>query len=216
MERPVRSPRANHEALARLVVGGRSGSGRKNAPASSQVSLPPQWDQRCTAGDQPPDMATASQITSSITAPSPACLQSCTATTPRIALDARNGGPGPDRNAKRTCLLRQRPVGRGPRIHDARHVEARAPDRDGGAIGVVVVGHDDRAVAGAHAILHGGNRAPPRPASPPGLSLPAKLSGALDRADGRDHLPCPDAPQPVARHAVLRRVVGDALIGQQV
>jgi hypothetical protein len=68
-------------------------------------------------------MATASQTTSSVTAPSPAWLQSCTATTPRMpftpamAVPVLTGmpiarascGSGPDRL--------------GPRIDDAGHVE---------------------------------------------------------------------------------------------
>ena len=44
-------------------------------PASSQLSLPPQWLHRWTTGDQPPDMATASQAISSCTDPSPAWAQ---------------------------------------------------------------------------------------------------------------------------------------------
>ena len=55
--------------------GGRVSSGRNIACSSSQTSLPPQWLQRCTTGDQPPDIATASQAISSSTPPSPACAQ---------------------------------------------------------------------------------------------------------------------------------------------
>ena len=40
----------------------RSGAGRNIARMSSQRSLPPQWDQRWTTGDQPPDMATQSHL----------------------------------------------------------------------------------------------------------------------------------------------------------
>src|SRR6056297_692875 len=56
-------------------LGGLAGSGRKWACASSQMSLPPQCDHRCTTGDQPPDIAPASQAISSSAAPSPACAQ---------------------------------------------------------------------------------------------------------------------------------------------
>ena len=59
---PAAAPAGEHEARA---VGARAAAGRgraRSAPAaSSQVSLPPQCDQRCTTGDQPPDIATASQ-----------------------------------------------------------------------------------------------------------------------------------------------------------
>ena len=70
---PLAAPAAKTIALPSWVIGGRAASGLKKAPSSCQISLPPQWLKRCTTGDQPPDMATASQAISSKTAPSPAC-----------------------------------------------------------------------------------------------------------------------------------------------
>ena len=78
---PLAAPATWTIAPPSWFSGGRAGSGRKQALTVSQVSLPPQWLHRCTTGDQPPDMATASQAISSITAPSPACRQMATEVT---------------------------------------------------------------------------------------------------------------------------------------
>ena len=78
---PLAAPATLTKPAPSAPVGGRFGSGRNVACASSQISLPPQCDQRCTTGDQPPDMATASQAISSVTAPSPTCLQTATPVT---------------------------------------------------------------------------------------------------------------------------------------
>src|SRR6056297_3839766 len=61
---PLAAPAGMTKPSPPAPRGGLSGSGRKWACASSQMSLPPQCDQRCTTGDQPPDMATASQAIS--------------------------------------------------------------------------------------------------------------------------------------------------------
>ena len=60
--RRARSPRH-----PRPKAGGWHRGGRNDAPRP-KTSLPPQCDHRCTTGDQPPDMATASQSNSSVKA----------------------------------------------------------------------------------------------------------------------------------------------------
>ena len=73
---PFAEPATETKPSPLAPKGGRSLSGRKCDCASSQISLPPQWDHRCTTGDQPPDIATTSHSISSSTPPSPACAQS--------------------------------------------------------------------------------------------------------------------------------------------
>ena len=80
---PAAAPAAATDGRPSAPVGGHSESGAKAARASSQASLPPACDHRWTAGDQPPDIATASQATRSPPPPAPSMSSIRTASTPR-------------------------------------------------------------------------------------------------------------------------------------
>jgi hypothetical protein len=64
------------------------------------------------------------------------------------ALDLDNAAAGLDPDAQRARLLRQRAGGLAAGVDNGGNLEPRLPQRDGGAVGVVVVGDDNGAVAG--------------------------------------------------------------------
>src|SRR6056297_2948048 len=142
---PLAAPAGRTKPSPLAPFGGWSGSGRKWACASSQMSLPPQWDHRCTTGDQPPDIATASQAISSSTAPSPACAQMATPVTRLPPLTFAMPLPFSTRMPSARASSANAPA-RLTGVEDDGNFKAKLLERDGGAIGIVIVGDDHGAV----------------------------------------------------------------------
>ena len=122
------------------------GRGR-NRPRLVPVELPPQCDQRCTTGDQPPDIATASQAITSAAAPLAAPGAGLDAGDPPPALDAGHAAPFDDADAERARRLRQRPARRARASSTAGTARPAPSSAMRRAVGVVVVGDHHRPLA---------------------------------------------------------------------
>ena len=72
---------------------------------------------------------------------------------PQAAVDAEDLGAGDDLDARGSRGIRQRSFGLGAQIGDQRDIDARFLEVERGAVGAVVRGRDDDAVADLGAIL---------------------------------------------------------------
>ena len=101
------------------------------------------------------------------------------------------------------------------RVEDGGHGEAGFFQRDGGEVGVVIVGDHDGAVADGdaevhHVIAHG------RSQHDAGDVVARKAQGAFDGAGGGDDLGGADAPEAVARAVRTGGVIGQTFVAQHV
>ena len=134
---------------------------------------------------------------------------------PLAALDLGNGTARLDADAKRAGAVGQRAGDGAAGVHDAGHGQARLHQRDGGAVGIVIVGDDHGAVTGRdrlidHIVAHrrGQHHA--------GNVIAREGQGALD-GPGRGQNPArADAPQPMLGAPVAGGVVGDTFIRQHI
>ena len=120
-----------------------------------------------------------------------------------------------DPDAKSPCRLRQRAEGAWAGVDDHRHHQPGAVQRDGGAVGVVVVGDDHSSVAGADREVH--DIIAHRPCQhDAGNIVAGQGQRTLDRAGGSDDPARPNAPQPMLGPPVAGGMVGHVFIGQDI
>ena len=131
------------------------------------------------------------------------------------ALDLGHGLAGHDRNIRRANRLRQIAAGLGAGVDDRHHLQPRTLGDQRRAIGVVVVGDDHDPPARRHAVIadeiaHGGCQHHPRQV------VAGEGQRAFQRAGRGDDVARADAPQPLARDALVRVVIGQRLARQQI
>ena len=132
---------------------------------------------------------------------------------PQATVDANELGTGDDLDARGPRGLRQRSLGFWAQIGDQRDPNARFLEVECGAVGAIVRGRDDDAVADLGAILTA--------IAPPGIGqhncwavIVRKDERTLDRAGRQHHLTRAHLPQTLARQVGIgdEVVFGDALV----
>ena len=132
-----------------------------------------------------------------------------------MALDLADGRAGFDADAAAADLFGERAGGFGAGVDHGLDLKPRIIERDGGAVGVVVVGDDDSPIAGGDAPVHQ-IVADRRGEHDAGKIIAGEGQRAFDGACGRDDLLCTDLPEPVARPPGVGIVIGEALVGQRI
>ena len=129
--------------------------------------------------------------------------------------DSGNPHAGQNPKTARTRLLHQGAISLGAGIDDTCHIQPRLIQHQRGAISIIIVGHDNRALARCHTpvnhiIAHRGGKHHAR------LVIAREAQGPLQRTRRGNHPPGADAPQTMARPIFPRRVIGQPLIGDDI
>ena len=130
-------------------------------------------------------------------------------------LDLDRGRAGFDANAQCLRFLHQRAAALGAGIEDRRHLETCLHQPNSGAVRVIIIGHNDRAVAGADTEVH---EVVPHGRSQhhPGNVVARKAERPFNGPRRGDDLRCSDTPQPMAGSAGLRCVIGQPFVAQHI
>jgi hypothetical protein len=130
-------------------------------------------------------------------------------------LDLGDGTARFDADAHGARAGRQLAGNRSARVDHSRNLKPRLFQRNRGAVSVVVVGDNNRAIPRRdgkvhHIIAHRSRQHHARNV------VARKGQRPFNRASGRDDPACADTPQTVLRTTIARRVVGNLFIGQNI
>ena len=131
------------------------------------------------------------------------------------AFDLGNGFAVLDADTKGTRLFRQCSATRCTRVEDHRHIQTRLFQSNRRAIGVIVVGDNNRAVARGHAIInhivtHSRGQHDAR------YIVARKRERTFNRTGRRHNLLGADAPQTMTRTIAQRRMIAHTFIAQHI
>ena len=120
-----------------------------------------------------------------------------------------------DPDAQIARAVDQRAIGLRACINNRRYFQTGLFQNNRGAIGIVIVGHNDRAITNRDAKVHG-IIADGRGQQYAGHIIRGKRQRALDRAGRGDGLFGTDTPQTMARAFAVGRVIGQAFVSQSI